>query len=108
VDHPSVALPPTRVVDPATLPPWLQNPSPPGFHVMPGTPPSIAPFDGPDAPAAAASTAPAPGGGSSPLPELAHDLAEAGKTAAAGALAGIAIIGGLMGSGITPSGHIAR
>jgi hypothetical protein len=39
---------------------------------------------------------------------LAHDLAEAGKTAGAGVLAGVAIIGGLLGSGVTSSGQIAR
>jgi hypothetical protein len=108
VEHPRVALPPTRVVDPATLPPWLQNPSPPGFHVTPATPPPIAPFDIPNPPVVVAPAAPAPSGGSSLLPELAHDLAEAGKTAGAGVLAGIAIIGGLMSSGIMPGGPITR
>jgi hypothetical protein len=107
VEHPPAALPPTRVVDPATLPPWLRNPSPPGFHVTPGAPPPIAPCDIPDAPVVAAPAAPAPG--EAPLlPELAHDLAEAGKVAGAGALAGVAIIGGLIASEVTPGGQIAQ
>lgn len=42
------------------------------------------------------------------LPELGHDLAEAGKVAGAGVLAGIAIIGGMIAGGVTPSGQIAR
>jgi hypothetical protein len=42
------------------------------------------------------------------LPDLGHDLAEAGKTAGAGVLAGVAIIGGLLAGGVTPSGQIAR
>jgi hypothetical protein len=107
VGHPPVALPPTHVVDPATLPPWLRNPSPPGFHVTPGTPSPIAPCDIPDAPVVATPAAPAPGG-SPLLPELAHDLAEAGKVAGAGALAGIAIVGGLIASEVTPGGPTAR
>jgi hypothetical protein len=111
VGHPPVALPPTRVVDPATLPPWLQNPSPPGFHVTPSAPPPIAPFDRPEPTEPAPMSPPAPAispGGSSLLPELARDLAEAGKKAGAGVLAGIAIVGGLVGSGVTSSGQIAR
>lgn len=43
------------------------------------------------------------------LPDLAHDLAEAGKEAGAGVLAGIAIIGGVIaGGGVASSGQIAR
>jgi hypothetical protein len=49
-----------------------------------------------------------PPDGSSFLPDLGHDLAEAGKTAGAGVLAGVAIIGGLIAGGVTPSGQIAR
>jgi hypothetical protein len=53
LDHPSVApLPvqpghplappaPIQIVDPATLPPWLQNSSPPGFQVAPSQSPPI-------------------------------------------------------------------
>ncbi|WP_204800908.1 hypothetical protein [Mycobacterium riyadhense] len=112
VGHPPIILPPTQVVDPATLPPWLQNPSPPGFQVTPSAPLPIAPFDLPDAPAVPtppATPGPPPAPGGSPLlPDLAHDLAEAGKAAGAGVLAGIAIIGGLISGGVTSSGQIAR
>jgi hypothetical protein len=110
--HPLVVLPPTQVVDPATLPPWLQNPSPPGIQVTPGAPLPFAPLDTPDAPAVPAPSAtpgptPSPGE-SSLLPDLAHDLAEAGKDAGGGVLAGIAIIGGVIAGGVTSSGQIAR
>ncbi len=106
VGHPPVVLPPTQVVDPRTLPPWLQNPSPPGFQVTPSAPLPFAPFDLPDAPAV---PAPPPAlGGSPSWPDLTHDLAEAGKTAGAGVLAGIAIVGGIMSGGLTPGGQLAR
>lgn len=106
--HPApLPLPPTQLVDPRTLPPWLQNPSPPGFVVTPGAPLPFAPFDVPGAPAIPAPTAPSPGGSPS-WPNLAHDLAEAGKTAGAGVLAGIAVIGGIMSGGLTPGGQLAR
>jgi hypothetical protein len=42
------------------------------------------------------------------LPDLAHDFAEAGTTAGAGVLAGVAIVGGLLAGGFEPSGQIAR
>jgi hypothetical protein len=104
VGHAPVALPPTGVFDPNGLPPWLQNPSSPGFHI-PAQPPTIMPgVSLPDSPAA---PTPAPGE-SSLLPDLGHDLAEAGTTAGAGVLAGVAIIGGLIAGGVTPSGQIAR
>jgi hypothetical protein len=112
VGHPPVVLPPTQGVDPATLPPWLQNPSPPGFQVTPGTPLPFPPLDLPDAPAVPAPSA-TPGPTpfpteSSLLPQLAHDLAEAGKKAGAGVLTGIAIIGGVIAGGVTSNGQIAR
>ncbi|PJE11848.1 hypothetical protein [Mycobacterium sp.] len=75
--------------------------------VTPGAPLPFAPFDVPDAPAIPAPTAPSPGGSPS-WPNLAHDLAEAGKTAGAGVLAGIAVIGGIMSGGLTPGGQLAR
>jgi len=82
----------------------LQNPSTPGFHA-PVQAPTIMPGVAlPDAPPASV-TAPADPGF---LPDLGRDLAEAGKTAGAGVLAGVAIIGGLLGVGVTPSGQIAR
>ncbi|MDI3315310.1 MAG: hypothetical protein QJR12_13890 [Mycobacterium sp.] len=45
-NHPPVAVPPS-VLDHPPLPPWLQNPSPPGFDVHPGEPPLFAPMDTP-------------------------------------------------------------
>ncbi|CCK58288.1 hypothetical protein [Mycobacterium canetti] len=108
VGHPPVVLSPTQVVDPARLPPWLQNPSPPGFQVNPGAPLPIAPLDLPDAPAVPGPSPAPPAPGGPLLPDLAHDLAEAGKAAGAGVLAGIAIIGGLIAGGLTPGGQIAR
>jgi hypothetical protein len=101
--HAPVALPPTGIFDPNGLPPWLQNPSTPGFYT-PVQPPTIMPGVAvPDVPA------PAPvSPGPALLPELGHDLAEAGKTGGAIVLGGIAIIGGLISGGVTPSGQIAR
>jgi len=102
--HAPVALPPSGIFDPNGLPPWLQNPSTPGFHAPVQAPtimPGVALPDTNPAPV----TAPADPGF---LPELRHDLAEAGKTAGVGVLAGVAIIGGLLAGGVTPSGQIAR
>jgi hypothetical protein len=102
--HAPVALPPSGIFDPNGLPPWLQNHSTPGFHT-PVQPPTIMPG------VALPDTDPAPviaPADSGFLPDLSHDLAEAGKTAGAGLLAGVAIIGGLLAGGVTPSGQIAR
>lgn len=52
-NHLPVAIPPT-VLDHPPLPPWLQNPSSPGFDVHPSEPPLFAPLDNPG------DTAPAP------------------------------------------------
>jgi hypothetical protein len=49
-NHPSAVVPPTQIVDPATLPPWLQNPSPPGFQITPSESPPIFDWDLPDPP----------------------------------------------------------
>lgn len=101
--HAPVTLPPTGMFEPNGLPPWLQNPSTPGFST-PTQPPTIMPGVAvPDVPPAV-SASPGP----ALLPEFSHDLAEASKTAGAGVLAGIAIIGGLIASGVTSSGQIAR
>ncbi len=102
-NHAPVGLPPTGIFEPNGLPPWLQNPSTPGFYT-PVQPPAIMPGVAvPDVPA------PAPASpGPALLPELGHDLAEAGKTGGAIVLGGIAIIGGLIAGGVTPSGQIAR
>ena len=102
--HVPMALPPSGIFDPNGLPPWLQNPSTPGFHA-PVQAPTIMPRVAlPEAPSTPV-TAPADPGF---LPDLGHDLAEAGKTAGEGLLAGIAVIGGLLATGVTPSGQIAR
>jgi hypothetical protein len=105
VGHPPVTLPPSGIFDPNGLPPWLENPSPPGFSVQPTQPPTIMP--GVALPASPPAPSPAPGG-SSFLPDLGHNLAEAGKAAGAGVLAGIAIIGGLLSGGVPSSGQISR
>lgn len=102
--HAPVALPPGGIFDPNGLPPWLQNPSSPGFHA-PAELPTIMPgVTLPDAPSAPTTAPPDPGF----LPDLADDFAEAGKTAGAGVLAGVAIVGGLLAGGFEPSGQIAR
>ncbi|ETB02703.1 hypothetical protein P863_24820 [Mycobacterium avium subsp. silvaticum ATCC 49884] len=108
---PPVAFPPTQVVDPARLPPWLQDPSPPGFHVTPATPLPIAPLDTPDTPTLAPSATPglaSSSGGASPLSDFAHDLADAGKKAGEGLLAGIVILGSILAGGASPGGQFAR
>jgi|GEM_PF-1701788 len=102
--HPPVTLPPSSIFDPNGLPPWLENPSPPGFSTQP--PLTIAP--GVPLPTMPPAPTPAPGGSSSFLPNLGHDLAEAGKTAGEGILAGVIIIGGLLASGVTSSGQVSQ
>jgi hypothetical protein len=73
-------LPRTLFPDPADLPPWLKNPSPPGFSVGPVQPPPVFGWDQPDAPAPPVPhPAASPPGGSSWLPEIGHDLSEGGK-----------------------------
>jgi hypothetical protein len=52
--------------------------------------------------------APTPPVGHGILSEIGDDLAEAGRTAGAGLLTGIAIVGGLVATELTPSGQIAR
>jgi hypothetical protein len=47
-------------------------------------------------------------GGSSVLGDIGHDLASAGKAAGEGVVGGIVIIGGIVGTLLTPSGQIAR
>lgn len=102
-----VALPPSTIFDPNGLPPWLQNPSPPGFQVQPNPPLTIAP--GVELPLLPTPAPPAsPPGGSSVLGDIGHDLAEAGKKTGEGVVAGIVILGGVAASIFTPSGQIAR
>jgi len=52
-------------------------------------------------PATPAPTTSAPAPGPALLPQIGHDLAVAGEKVAAGALIGVAIIGGLL--GVSPS-----
>jgi hypothetical protein len=100
--HVPIALPPSGIFDPNGLPPWLQNPSP-GLHTAAQAPTIMPGVAVPQVPAAV--TGPS---GPGFLPGLGHDLAQAGKTAAAGTLAGIAIIGGLLAVGVTLDGQLAR
>jgi hypothetical protein len=102
--HAPVALPSAGVFDPSGLPPWLQNPSTPGLQTPVQAPTIMPGVTLPYAPPASVTTPADPGF----LPDLGHDLAEAGKTAGAGVLAGVVIIGGLLTGGVTPSGQIAR
>ena len=88
LDHPPMAAapstsghplptppPPTQFSDPAALPPWLQNPSPPGFSLSPVQQPPVFGWDQPDAPAPLVThPVPLPRGGQSWLPEVGHDL----------------------------------
>jgi hypothetical protein len=48
--HSPVTLPPTQVLDHPPLPAWLQDPSPPGFHVAPHQSPPTFAWDMPDPP----------------------------------------------------------
>ena len=52
LDHPPTTALPPQVLDHPPLPPWLQDPSPPGFHVTPSQPPPIFNWDMPDPPPA--------------------------------------------------------
>ena len=52
LDHPPTTALPPQVLDHPPLPPWLQDPSPPGFQVTPSQPPPIFNWDMPDPPPA--------------------------------------------------------
>jgi len=99
--HPLPApLTSTQFTDPADLPPWLKDPSPPGFRVSPVQPPPVFEWDQPDSPApppVAHPTAPLPAGGSAWLPEIGHDIGEAGKTVFSWVVIGGALVGGIFG-----------
>jgi hypothetical protein len=85
-------LPPTQFSDPADLPPWLRDPSPPGFTVSPVQQPPVFGWDQPDAPTSPVPhPAPPPPGGSSWLPEIGHDLSEGGKK-----VFGWVVVGGVL------------
>jgi hypothetical protein len=96
-DHPPFAPPLSAPGGPApTLPPWLQVP---GVH---GTPiPSQGPILMPNVPmpASPVPTTSTPAPGPALLPQIGHDLADAGEKIAVGGLIGVAIIGGLLGIG---------
>lgn len=84
--------PPSQFSDPAELPPWLQNPSPPGFSLSPVQQPPVFGWDQPDAPAPPVThPAPLPRGGQSWLPEVGHDLSEGGKK-----VFGWVVVGGIL------------
>jgi hypothetical protein len=91
--HPLPApLPPTQLTDPADLPPWLKDPSPPGFTVSPVQQPPVFDWDRPDAPVPpAAHPAPPPPSDQLWLPRVAHDLSEGGK-----AVFGWVAVGGVL------------
>jgi hypothetical protein len=83
--HPLPApLGPTQFFDPADVPPWLKDPSPPGFTISPVQQPPAFDWDRPD-------TTPPPSGGQSWLPEIGHDLSEGGE-----AVFGWVVVGGVL------------
>jgi len=84
-------LPPTQFADPADIPPWLKDPSPPGFTVSPVQQPPMFDWDRPDAPSPPTSHPTPTPGWHSPLPEVAHDLSEGGK-----AVFGWVVVGGVL------------
>ncbi|WP_442931944.1 hypothetical protein [Mycobacterium sp. 050134] len=89
---PPPTLPPTQLPHPADLPPWLQDPSPPGFTVSPKQQPPAFGWDRPDAPGSRVpEPAPLPHGGTSWLPQVGHDLSKGGK-----AVFGWVMIGGVL------------
>jgi hypothetical protein len=61
LDHPPTTALPPQVLDHPPLPPWLQDPSPPGFQVTPSQPPPIFNWDMPDPPPAPPPMPPPPG-----------------------------------------------
>jgi hypothetical protein len=77
------------------LPSWLRNASPPGFSVSPVQPPPVFEWDRPDAPTVSQPAAPPPGGPSW-LPEIGHDLGEAGKKTFEWLVIGGIVVGGLL------------
>jgi len=107
--HPPAGLPGALPPDKWELPPWLQNPSPPGFTINPVQPPPIMPWDVPDAvPTIAVPVAPAtmPDGSVwSWVPEVSQQAAEASKTVGTWVLMGgvaVAVLFGLGVNGVAP------
>jgi hypothetical protein len=99
--HPLPApLPPTQFTDPASLPPWLKNPSPPGFSVSPAQQPPVFEWDRPDALAPPIHhPATSQSGGPSWWPQIGHDLGEASKKTFEWLVIGGIIVGGLFSVG---------
>jgi hypothetical protein len=96
--HPLPApLPPTQFADPADLPPWLRDPSPPGFTISPAQQPPAFAWDRPDAPSMPDQTS--SGNGQSPWPQVGHDLVEAGKKTFEWIIVGGIVVGGLLTAG---------
>jgi hypothetical protein len=87
---------PTQFTDPADLPPWLRNPSPPGFSVSPVQQPPVFEWDRPDVPPSVSQPATSPPSGPSWLPEIGHDLGEAGKKTFEWLVIGGIVVGGLL------------
>ncbi|WP_133258955.1 hypothetical protein [Mycolicibacter senuensis] len=83
-DHPPVAVSPP-VLDHPPLPPWLQDPSPPGFQTAPPGPAPIFGSDLPEPPAMPQPPAP-PMTIPPPHPPASGDLAKGGVLAGAGAV----------------------
>jgi hypothetical protein len=86
-DHPPATAPPPTVLDHPGLPPWLQDPSPPGFHVTPSQPPDIFTWDQPDPlpPLPAPAPAPGPPLNIGPPPITPHEAEQGGILAGLGA-----------------------
>jgi hypothetical protein len=90
--HPLPApLGPTQFFGPADVPPWLKDPSPPGFTISPAQQPPAFNY-WPDAvtPPQADQSAPS-SGGQSWLGEIGHDLSEGGQ-----AVFGWVVVGGVL------------
>jgi hypothetical protein len=107
--HPLPApLGPTQFFDPADVPPWLKDPSPPGFTINPVQQPPAFDWDRPDAapPPPAAHSTPPSSGGQSWLPEIGHDLSEGGKAVFGWVVVGGVLVWALL-SGVGQSGGAA-
>lgn len=89
--HPRIAPVPTSPGHPTPVPPWLQNPSPPGFNLSPVQQPPVFGWDQPDPPASPVPHPAPPQGGQSWMPQVGHDLSEGGK-----AMFGWVVVGGVL------------
>lgn len=91
-NHPLPApLGPAQFFDPANVPPWLKDPSPPGFTISPvQQPPGFNYSPDPVTPPPADQPTPS-SGGQSWLGEIGHDLSEGGQ-----AVFGWVVVGGVL------------